>query len=169
MTKFAISAAVAAFGAFAASAQPAVAQDVLYGQKALTPEAALVAAQAAMGACREQGFQVAVAVVDRGGNPQTMVRDRFAGAHTADTAARKAYTAVSFRTDTIDLIAMTGPGTPAAGLRDLPGVAILGGGVRIEAGGTIVGGIGVSGSPGGDSDDRCARAGIDAIRAGLDF
>ncbi|MBF0392072.1 MAG: heme-binding protein [Alphaproteobacteria bacterium] len=169
MTKFAIFAALAAFGAFAASAQPAVAQDVLYGQKALTPEAALRVAQAAMGACREQGFQVAVAVVDRGGNPQAMLRDRFAGAHTADTAARKAYTAVSFRTDTIDLIAMTGPGTPAAGLRDLPGVAILGGGVRIEADGTIVGGIGVSGSPGGDTDDRCARAGIDAIRSGLDF
>lgn len=169
MTRFAISAAFAVFGAFAASAQPAGAQDVLFGQKALTPEAALQAAQVAMVACREQGFQVAVAVVDRGGNPQAMLRDRFAGAHTPDTAVRKAYTAVSFRTDTVDLIAMTGPGTPAAGLRDLPGVAILGGGVRIEAGGTIVGGIGVSGSPGGDSDDRCARAGIESIRNGLDF
>jgi len=58
---------------------------------------------------------------------------------------------------------------PQAGLRNLPGAVILGGGVRVEAGGVIVGAVGVSGAPGGDADDACAKAGIDAVKDKLDF
>ena len=98
-----------------------------------------------------------------------MLRDRFAGAHTPTTATGKAWTAVSFKTSTTDLQAITKPGMPQSGLRDLPNVVVLGGGLIIEAGGSLVGGIGVSGAPGGDADDACAKAGIEAIKDRLDF
>ena len=85
------------------------------------------------------------------------------------TAAGKAWTAASFRTDTSALMAISQPGMPQAGLRNLPGAVILGGGMIIEGAGSMVGAIGVSGAPGGDADDACAKAGIDAIRDRLDF
>ena len=137
--------------------------------KTLTLEAATELAQGALAACRKGGFQVAVAVVDRGGNVQVMLRDRFAGPHTTETARRKAWTAVSFRTDTQAMATLTQPGELTFGTRQIPGALMLGGGVPIEAGGSIVGGVGVSGAPGGDSDDICARAGIEAIIDKLEF
>ena len=56
-----------------------------------------------------------------------------------------------------------------AGIRNLPGVVILGGGLVVETGGALVGAVGVSGAPGGDADEACAKAGIDAIQGKLDF
>jgi uncharacterized protein GlcG (DUF336 family) len=56
-----------------------------------------------------------------------------------------------------------------AGLRNLPGVVIIGGGMMIEGGGAMLGAIGVSGAPGGDADEACAKAGIAAIQDKLDF
>lgn len=150
-------------------AAPAHAQDALVTYKSLSPEVALDLARAALAECRKRGYQAAVAVVDRFGVTQVMLRDRFAGAHTPATAAGKAWTAVSFRTSTTDLVAMTQPGMPQSGVRNLPGVVILGGGLLIEAGGSTLGGVGVSGGPGGDADDACARAGIEAVRDKLEF
>jgi uncharacterized protein GlcG (DUF336 family) len=148
---------------------PARADDALVTTKSLSPELAQEAAKAALGECRKQGFQIAVSVVDRTGLPQVMLRDRFAGAHTPTTATGKAWTAVSFKTSTTDLHAITKPGMPQSGLRNLPNVVVLGGGLVIEAAGSLVGGIGVSGAPGGDADEACAKAGIDAIKDKLDF
>ncbi len=145
------------------------AEDALVTSKSLTPELALDLARAALADCRQHGFQVAVAVVDRDGIVQVVLRDRFAGAHTPPTATGKAWTAASFRTNTLDLQGISQPGMPQAGLRNLPGVVALGGGVMIEAGGALVGAIGVSGAPGGDSDEACAKAGVAAIRDKLDF
>src|SRR6185295_8831457 len=86
-------------------AAPLRAQDALVTYKSLSPELALDLARAALGECRKRGYQVAVAVVDRFGVTQVMLRDRFAGAHTPATAAGKAWTAASFRTNTTDLVA----------------------------------------------------------------
>jgi uncharacterized protein GlcG (DUF336 family) len=58
---------------------------------------------------------------------------------------------------------------PQAAVRNLPGAVVLGGGLVVEAGGSLVGAVGVSGAPGGDADDACAKAGIDAVRDKLDF
>lgn len=147
---------------------PAFAQDATVTYKSLNPELAQDAAKAALAECRKRGYQVAVAVVDRSGTPQVMLRDRFAGAHTPPTATGKAWTAVSFKSSTNELVAATQ--TPAMqGLRQLPNVVLIGGGVVIEAGGTMLGGIGVSGAPGGDADEACAKAGIAAISDKLDF
>ncbi len=141
----------------------------LFTTQSLTPEAAMKAATAALEKCRADGYQVAVAVVDRMGNMQVMVRDRFAGAHTPDTARRKAWTATSFRTNTTDLLDMTAPGQPQSGVRQITGALMLGGGVMIEAAGSMVGAIGVSGAPGGELDDICAEAGIAAIEDDIAF
>ncbi|MCC6608316.1 MAG: heme-binding protein [Burkholderiales bacterium] len=151
-------------------ASPMVAaQDPTFSVKLLTPETALKAAQAALKKCRDGGFQVAVAVVDRMGIPQVMLRDRFAGPHTPETAQGKAWTAVSFRTNSSDLANMTQAGQPQSGIRQRPGVVAIGGGVMIEAGGAILGAIGVSGAPGGKEDEACAVAGIAAIRDSLEL
>ena len=136
------------------------AQEGVVSYKAMSPELAFDLARAALASCRERGYQVAVAVVDRFGITQVMLRDRFAGPHTPTTAAGKAWTAVSFRTNTSELVSMTQPGTSQAGMRSLPGVVILGGGVLVQGGGTTLGAVGVSGAPGGEADDACANAGM---------
>jgi uncharacterized protein GlcG (DUF336 family) len=140
-----------------------------YPVRLLTPETALKAAQAALAKCRASGFQVTVAVVDRMGVVQVLLRDRFAGPHTPDMASAKAYTAASFRTDTTELAEMTQPGRAQSGIRNRPGVAAVGGGVKIEGGGSLLGAIGVSGAPGGREDDACAEAGIAAIREDIEL
>jgi uncharacterized protein GlcG (DUF336 family) len=140
-----------------------------YTLKHLLPETALKATRAALEDCRKRGYQVAVAVVDRSGVPQAMMRDRFAGPHTPDTAINKGWTAVSFRTNTQDFAAETQAGKPSSGIRQLPNVVAVGGGVLIEAGGSIVGAIGVSGAPGGDADELCAKAGLAAIRDDIEL
>jgi uncharacterized protein GlcG (DUF336 family) len=164
-TRTIIIAATLALGAPAAFADDSA--TVTY--KSLSPEVALEAAQAALKQCRADGFQVAVAVVDRFGQPQVMLRDRYAGLPAADTATSKAYTALSFHAATSDLARSIKSGTIDSGLARLPHVAMLAGGLVIEAAGTLLGGIGVSGAPGGDKDEACAKAGLDAIRDRIDF
>ncbi|AEG92471.1 GlcG/HbpS family heme-binding protein [Ramlibacter tataouinensis] len=147
----------------------AVAQQATHTLRSLTPEAALRAAQAALQSCAKSGFQVAVAVTDRGGHALVMLRDRLAGPHTPETAINKAYTALTFRMDTLAFARATQATEAASGIRHLPRVVAIGGGRPIDSAGSLVGAIGISGAPGGEADDACARAGIDAIRDDLDF
>ena len=145
------------------------AQDAIVEFKTLSPDVAVEAAQAALESCRAEGFQVAVSVVDRGGNLQTTIRDRFAGPHTPDTAYRKAWTSVSFRTNTLELAELTEEGE-AWGIRNVTMALPLGGGVQILSGdGSMLGAIGVSGAPSGSADAACAEAGIEAIEEKLAF
>ncbi|MBS3935638.1 MAG: heme-binding protein [Sulfuritalea sp.] len=145
------------------------AQEGSFQTKSLTPETALIAAQAALEHCRKQGYQVAVAIVDRAGLTQVFLRDRFAGPHTVEVAVNKAWTALSFRTSTLALAGETQPGKPMSGLRSLPRMLAAGGGLTIEGGGSIFGGIGISGAPGGEADQACAQAGLNAIVESLEF
>ena len=147
----------------------APAQEATFSSRSLTTETALAAARAALDSCRRQGYQVGVAVVDRAGLTQVLLRDRFAGAHTVEVATNKAWTAASFRTSTLDLARETQPGMPMSGLRTLPRFLAAGGGLVIEAGGGSLGAIGVSGAPGGEADESCAKAGIAAIRDAIEF
>ncbi|MFZ3322808.1 MAG: heme-binding protein [Usitatibacter sp.] len=137
--------------------------------KVITPEAALKAAKAAMDKCRAEGFQVAVAVVDRSGVTVAFVRDRYVSPASVDGAQRKAQTAINFKMDTAALDRELQPGRPTAGIRSQPGVAAIAGGAIIESGGALVGAIGVSGAPGPANDDLCAHAGIKAITEDLEF
>ena len=157
------------FAAFALLPVSAGAQEATVSYKSLGLDLALEMARATLADCQKRGFQVAVAVVDRFGNPQVLLRDRFAGPHTPPTATGKAWTAATFRSSTTELNAISQPGMTQAGLRNLPNVVILGGGVVVEAGGSVLGAIGVSGAPGGDADEACAKAGIASIQDKLDF
>ena len=147
----------------------AVAEVPTFTVKMLTPETALKAAQAALGKCRQDGFQTAVAVVDRSGVVQVLLRDRYAGPHTPDMALAKAWTAASFKQSTSSLAVETQPGKPMSGIRQLPRVVAAGGALPIEAGGNLLGAIAVSGAPGGEADDSCAKAGIKAIADDIEF
>lgn len=154
------------------AATPAIAQDdedATYQITGLKPDFAVKLAQAAMNHCRENGYQVGVAVTDRVGTLQVFMRDRFAGAHTVETAYRKAWTAVSFRTNTMELDEVTKPDSEAYGIRFISQALPLGGGVMIESGGSMIGAVGVSGAPGTDLDVECAEAGIEAIEDALGF
>lgn len=151
------------------AAGPACAQKMLVNYATLTTDAALRAAQAALADCQKRGYTVAAAVTDRGGQPLAMLRDNLAGPHTSLTAINKAYTAASFRIDTTELAAITQAGKTASGIRQLPQVVALGGGLMIRAKGSLVGAIGVSGAPNDSDDSACAKAGIAAINEAIEL
>lgn len=143
--------------------------EALMSFKMMTPETALALAKATLEDCRERGYQTAVVVVDRFGGVQVALRDRLAGAHTVETARRKAWTAAAFRSDTVSMAEATAHDQPASGIRHIDQGLMIGGGVPVEAAGSMVGAVGVSGAPGGQADDDCARAGIAAIADTLEF
>ena len=152
------------------SPSPGMAQDGLWSRKIITPETALKAAQAALAECRKNGWQVAVTVGDPAGLPLATLRDRYAGWHTLEASAGKARTAASWRDSTSSVLTrVLRPDAPERAIANLPGVVMVGGGLVMESGGSIVGVIGVSGAPGGEADDQCGKAGIDAIRSELEF
>ncbi len=161
--------AMSVLATFLCGTLPGVAQDATFSVKHLTPEMALKAAQVALATCRANGHQVGVAVVDRGGILQVFLRDRFAGPHTVEVAINKAWTAASFRQETTALNQSSQPGQPAAPIRHFARVNVMGGGVPVEAGGSLLGAIAVSGAPGGEADDACAKAGREAIRDDIEF
>lgn len=148
----------------------ATADAALWTQAVITPETALKAALAAQDECRKHGWQSTVSVVDPAGLPLVVLRDRYAGWHTLEAATGKARTAISWRQPTSAVAArVVRPDSPEQAIVNLPGVTMIGGGMPIEAGGQMAGAIGVSGAPGGDNDDICAKAGIAAIDADLAF
>ena len=143
--------------------------DSTFSLTSLTPDVALKLATAARQSCNEQGYQVAVAVVDRSGLLQAFIRDRFATPHTVEVAGRKAWTALSFRIPTSEMEEATNHETNMMGIRHASQALMVGGGLPIEAGGSLLGGIGISGAPGGDLDEACAADGLLAIEDDLLF
>ncbi len=146
----------------------------MFSIRSLTVDTACKAAWGALQDCRNKGYSVAVAVVDRGGNVQVLLRDRFAGPHTPETATRKAWTANSFRQSTGELAGLLEEKRIPTQVANNPGALLVGGGLLIQAGGEVVGAIGVSGAPPGKSerdsiDGACARVGISAIQETLEF
>lgn len=134
--------------------------------KRLSMETAQRIAQAAVLACREEGVQVAATVVDRGGHPQAVLRDVLAMDLTLTISQQKAYTALSFNSSTS---ALEGRFEGAYGVPKIDGLVVSAGGLPITAGGTILGGVGVSGAPSGETDEKCAQAGIDAVSDDLEM
>ena len=124
------------------------------------------AALAAVEKCRQDGYRVSAAVVDRGGVVKALLREDGAGPHTTDSATKKAYTAASLKRPTTDLADLIARVPSLQALRDMSErILILGGGLPIEIAGDVVGGIGVGGAPGTQFDDACARAGLERIGA----
>jgi len=124
------------------------------------------AIQAALDACKKDGYRVSVSVVDRAGVLRAMGRADGAGSHTVDSSRKKAYTAASLRRPTSELADLIMKVPTLQALRDMNGeILILGGGLPIEISGEVIGGIGVGGAPGAHLDDTCAQEGLDAIGA----
>ena len=140
----------------------AVAQG-LVSQKNLSLPMAKTIAEAALGACKAKGYNTAVAVVDRAGQVMVILRDEQATAQQAEMARRKAYTARMFRTTTLEFQKRTSEPNYAA-QRDIADILALGGGVPIQVGTDIIGGVGSSGSS-QETDDACAKAGVAAVAA----
>jgi uncharacterized protein GlcG (DUF336 family) len=132
--------------------------------KVLTAALAVEAAQAAIAACKAQGYSVTVTVADRLGSPKVViVRDGPAGVGT-EVTRRKAYTSAVQRVSTGDFtkrISTPGAFNPAQFDTQL---ATGQGGVPIKIGEDTIGAIAVGGAPGGDKDEACAIAGIDKIK-----
>ncbi len=124
------------------------------------------AIQAAVDACKKDGYRVSVSIVDRTGVLRAMGRADGSGPHTVDSSRKKAYTAASVRRTTSELAELIAKTPTLQALRDMNGeILILGGGLPIEIGGEVVGGIGVGGAPGTHLDDACAQEGLDSIGA----
>lgn len=145
---------------------PVPAADELPKEGVLPVSMASKAIQASLDACRKDGYRVSVSIVDRAGVLRAMARADGAGPHTVDSSRKKAYTAASLRRPTTEMAELINKVPTLQALREMNDqVLILGGGLPIEIGGEIVGGIGVGGAPGAHLDDACAQAGLDAISA----
>ena len=141
-------------------------QPVTVNIKRMSLDTALTAAKASIDACRKEGVQITVTVIDRGGHPQVVLRDVLAMDVSIPISRDKAYTAMSFNSPTGSL------GDRFKGSYGVPktkGLLLARGGLPINAGGNIFGGIGVSGAPSGETDEKCAQAGIDAILDDLEM
>ena len=158
--------ALAVTAVFALTGSNARAADPLPSEthKVLTAALAVEAAQAAIAACKAQGYNVTVTVADRAGLPKVViVRDGPPGVGRESTR-RKAYTAAVQRVSTADFtkrVSTPGAFNPGAYDADLSTGA---GGVPIKVGEDTIGGIAAAGAPGGDKDEACAAAGVEKIK-----
>ena len=125
---------------------------------------AVEAASETVAACAKQGYHETAQVVDADGVIIATIRGDGVGAHSLDSALDKAYTAASFKNDTLALAERAKGEDSILPLAKLPHVMFLGGGVPIKLGDELIGAIGAAGAPGGKLDDACARAGLDKIK-----
>lgn len=144
----------------------AIAEDIITVKK-MTLELANDVAREAVLACRKKGYQVSAVVVDRGANVQSVMRDTLAARFTIEIAERKANAVVlsgvpstEFRKNRADI---------KAEMNEVSGILVLDGGVPIQAAGSMLGAVGVSGAPGGDIDEDCALKGVEKVQERLDF
>ena len=151
-------AAYLALGLAGIVAARAEAQGVVM-QRNLSLAMAKTIAEATIAECKAKGFSTAAAVVDRAGQVLVLLRDEQATAQTVEMARRKAYTARMFRTTTLEFQKRTASDPTLMPQRDVSEILALGGGVPIQAGNEVIGGVGSSGSA-QDIDDSCAKAGV---------
>lgn len=124
-------------------------------------------ATAAVEACRKDGYQVAVVVSDRSGDPVVVMRDVFVSKYMVRIAHNKTNAVVMSNSSSGDL--RTNMARIRDELNELDGVLLMEGGLPIRVGGSLIGAVGVSGAPGGDKDAACAAAGLAAVEERLEF
>jgi len=129
----------------------------------LVPAAlAVEAAQAAIATCKGQGYNVSVTVTDRLGVPKVLIVGDGAGTLSREVARRKAYTAAQLKVATADFAKRVAGGGFNPAVFDTQLVTAVGG-LPIKVGEDTIGAIGVSGAPGGEKDEACAKAGLEKI------
>lgn len=147
-------------------AAPAGAEGLVQA-KLLSLDMARTMAGAAIDACREDGYQVSVVVTDRSGEPLVVMRDVYSNRYFTQLAHGKTNAVIMANTTSAEL--RTNRAYMVNELNLLDGVMVLAGGVPVQVAGSLVGAVGVSGAPGGDLDEACAQAGVDAVQEELDF
>ena len=124
-------------------------------------------ASSAIAACRKDGYQVSVVVTDRSGEPLVVMRDVYSNRYFTQLAQGKANAVILANTSSAELRRNRADMVNELNLLD--GVMVLAGGLPVQAAGSLLGAVGVSGAPGGDLDEACARAGIEAVQEDLEF
>lgn len=149
----------------------AISAEALISERQISTDAAIELAQVALAACRQHGSVVTITVLDRADRVVVSIRDNGASPHSVEHSLRKAHTALTYNMSSREYgkNAVANPGS--AGALHLANITTAAGGLPIRAGDTLVGAIGISGTPGakggGGADEECAKAGIDKIAASL--
>jgi uncharacterized protein GlcG (DUF336 family) len=139
--------------AVAAAALTVPAHAQLLTHKDLSYDLARAIAEGAIAACKAKGYGTSAVVVDRDGETVIAMRGDGASPHTMENARRKAYTAMTFKQTTSAYAKKWSDGNPVVRAQvTLPNIIPNPGGVPIKIGDEVIGGIGVSGSPGVDED-----------------
>ncbi len=144
----------------------ALATDVIT-QRNIGMELARDLATEAIIVCRKDGYHISAVVVDRFGILRAALRDDIASRFTLQIAEEKANAVVL-------------AGIPSGKFRDshgdirpelnhINGIIIMQGGLPINAGGSRIGAIGVSGAPGGEKDEACAAKALEKMMERLEF
>ena len=150
-----------------AAAVPLTAQSQILTERNISLPLALNIANAAMAACKADGYDVTAAVVDRAGDLKVLLRADTANPHNADLARRKAYTSRTFKVPSMEVAKRTNGPTDLSGQRFLVDIIPLGGGVPINVGNDTIGAVGISGSPTQEADEKCANAALASVAGAL--
>lgn len=146
--------------------EPAKAPDAI-NVKQISMELAADIAREAVLACREKGYNVSAAVVDRNASIQALLRDTMANRFTLQVAEEKANAVIMSGVSSSDFRANRADIKDE--MNEVDGILVLEGGLKIEAAGSLLGAVGVSGAPGGEKDAECAQAALDKLAERLEF
>jgi uncharacterized protein GlcG (DUF336 family) len=135
-------------------------------EKNVSMAMALAIIQGTIEQCTKDGYKVSVTIVDKGGNVAASIRGDGTNPHTMEFSRLKAYTSRTRGQTSLEFMKLIAD--PAnAYLRQIPNVVGVGGGIPIKVGNEIIGGVGVSGAPGGEKDEVCANAGLAKVADAL--
>jgi uncharacterized protein GlcG (DUF336 family) len=145
--------------------------DTLISERQISTDAALEMAQTALAACRKHGSVVTITILDRADRIVVSIRDNGASPHSVEHSLRKAHTALTYNMPSSEYGKGAAANPGSAGTLHLANITTAAGGLPIRAGDTLVGAIGISGTPGakggGGADEGCAKAGLEKIAGGL--
>ena len=133
-------------------------------EKNISMGLSLAIIQGVLEQCTKDGYKISITIVDKGGNVAAQLRGDGTSPHTMEFSRLKAYTARTRNQTSLETMKQM---ETMGFLRQIPGVVGVGGGVPIRAGNETIGGVGVSGAPGGEKDEVCANAGIAKVEAAL--
>jgi uncharacterized protein GlcG (DUF336 family) len=147
------------------AASPALAQAPQV-EKNVSMAMAMAIIQGTIEQCTKDGYKVSITIVDKAGNVAASIRGDGTNPHTMEFSRLKAYTSRTRGQTSLEFMKLIAD--PAnAYLKQIPNVVGVGGGVPIKAGTEIIGGVGVSGAPGGEKDEVCANAGLAKVADAL--
>jgi uncharacterized protein GlcG (DUF336 family) len=152
----------AALTAVLAASFAAPASADLLAHKDLSLDTAVTIATTAAATCKAQGYRVSVHVVGRNGEVLVALRGDDASPHTMENSMRKAYTSRTFRIPSGEMVKRLKENPQLAAVY-LTNVIATQGALPITIGDDVIGAVGVSGAPGGDKDEACAKTGIDKV------